>query len=317
MTQQTLATISDHGGEVCVLVRPDGGHLRYVWFQSTAARQRQTVLFLTGYAEFVEKQVDVVGQLIQRGHSVLVLDWRGQGLSSRHCDDPQKGWIDSFDHHLDDLDAVLADCFSGAGGVPQFLVLGHSMGGHLALRFAHRRPALCSRLVLSAPMVDIEMALWQKLLVGWFVDCMILLGQGRRYILAGGPQNAKNRQFDGNPLTAHQGNFERIFQLIDHDPRLAVGAPTYDWVKAARTSIKKLSNPGFAEAITQPVLMVIAGQERIVDNVASQQFLNRLVNGQGLFLEMARHEIMLETDDIRQQFWAAFDAFTKDSCAAD
>jgi alpha-beta hydrolase superfamily lysophospholipase len=32
---------------------------------------------------------------------------------------------------------------------------------------------------------------------------------------------------------------------------------------------------------------------------------------------MARHEIMLETDDIRQQFWAAFDAFIKDSCAAD
>ena len=316
MMTLAAATIADQGGTVQFLQRPDGGQLRYAWFQARTAQSRRPVLFLTGYAEFMEKQLEVIGQLAQRGHSVVLMDWRGQGLSSRHCDDPQKGWIDCFETHLDDLDAMLADCFSATASVPRFLVLGHSMGGHLALRFAHRRPENCDRLVLSAPMIDIRMMLWQKALVGWFVGLMIRLNQGRTYILGGGPQTAKNRRFEGNPLTSDAVRFGRIFELIDGDPRLAVGAPTYDWVQAARASIKKLVSPGFAEAITMPVLMAIAGQDRIVNSTASARLLKRLAQGNGLFLKTARHEVMLECDAIRQLFWAAFDDFTADDLSA-
>ena len=304
----TLPTVADLGGVCDMLERPDGARLRWAWFAPPP--DRPALLILIGYAEFLEKQLDTVAMLRARDMGALIFDWRGQGRSTRACGDPQKGWIDRFETHLDDLDAVLAAAAArDPAARPPWPVLGHSMGGHLALRFAHRRPDACARLVLSAPMIDIRMALWQKALVNWFVDLMIALGQGRRYILAGGPQSDANRRFADNPLTSDPVRFAQIFAFIDRDPALAVGAPTYDWVKAARTSIALTERAGFAEAIDQPVLMVMAGDDRIVETSAAARLLARLPAGEGLILEGARHEVMLEAAALRARFWAAFDAF--------
>ena len=60
-----------------------GLRLRFASWQSVLRERRGTVCIFPGRAEFIEKYFEVVGELRRRGFAVAVLDWRGQGGSSR------------------------------------------------------------------------------------------------------------------------------------------------------------------------------------------------------------------------------------------
>ena len=55
--------------------------------------------------------------------------------------------------------------------------------------------------------------------------------------------------------------------------------------------------------------MLAASDDRIVSSLAIEELAMRLKVGAQLVLRGSRHEILQERDVIRQQFWAAFDAF--------
>ena len=67
--------------------------------------------------------------------------------------------------------------------------------------------------------------------------------------------------------------------------------------------------PAFAATIKQPTLLVTAGRDRVVSNPAIERFAGDLRFGAQIIIAGARHEVLLEDDAIREQFWAAFDAF--------
>ena len=47
----------------------------------------------------------------------------------------------------------------------------------------------------------------------------------------------------------------------------------------------------------------------MVDTLATERFATRLKAGRLIVLPQGEHEILQERDAIREQFWAAFDAF--------
>jgi lysophospholipase len=63
------------------------------------------------------------------------------------------------------------------------------------------------------------------------------------------------------------------------------------------------------EALRAPVLIVAAGHDRVVRTEAAREFARRVPNVSFVAIEESRHEIVCETDWIRAQFLAAFDAF--------
>ena len=52
-----------------------------------------------------------------------------------------------------------------------------------------------------------------------------------------------------------------------------------------------------------------AGMDTIVSTQAIEEFALRLKVGTHVLIPQARHEILQETDELRQRFWAAFDAY--------
>ena len=56
-----------------------------------------------------------------------------------------------------------------------------------------------------------------------------------------------------------------------------------------------------------PVLIVSAGQEQLVDNKSHEVVGDLLPNARRMTIANAKHEILMERDDVRAQFWAAFD----------
>jgi lysophospholipase len=65
----------------------------------------------------------------------------------------------------------------------------------------------------------------------------------------------------------------------------------------------------FPSRIRQPILIVASGSDDLVSTPAIETFAIHLRAGSHVVVPGARHEIMMEQDQFRAQFWAAFDAF--------
>ena len=132
---------------------PDGAELRFARWAPPAGR-KGTVCVFTGRGEQIEKYFETVRDLRDRGFAVAMIDWRGQGHSSRRLRDPRKGYVRDFSDFEVDVETfvqqvVLPDC------PPPFFALAHSMGGAVMLRVAHAGKRWFDRMVLSAPMIDL------------------------------------------------------------------------------------------------------------------------------------------------------------------
>ncbi len=74
---------------------PDGAELRFARWAPPAGR-KGTVCVFTGRGEQIEKYFETVRDLRDRGFAVAMIDWRGQGHSSRRLRDPRKGYVRDF-----------------------------------------------------------------------------------------------------------------------------------------------------------------------------------------------------------------------------
>ena len=286
--------------------------IRWGYAPAAADPLRGTVLFLNGRTEYMEKYAEVIGELGGRGFEVYSCDWRGQGLSGRMLKDSQRGHVNDFEDYLVDLAQLVAIMQRHRAPLP-FVLLGHSMGGHLGLRFIERQPDLFDRAVLSAPMIDIQLPkCLPRRMLRWLVRRGVKRRRTGDYVIGSGGVKARDRRFDGNPLTSDRARFQRNVDLIERDPRLAVGGVTYGWLAAALNSIDHVTAPAFARALTLPMLMVTASADQIVCRGAQEQFCRQAPDCRLMTISGARHELLVETDERRGQFWQAFDRFVAD-----
>lgn len=289
-----------------VVKTPDGVSLRYGRWEPPPGR-KGTVVILQGRAEFIEKYFETVRDLRARGFAVATFDWRGQGLSDRAFADRRKGYVRNFAQYAMDLDTimeqvVLPDC------PPPFFVLGHSMGGAVAIRACHDGRRWFERVVLSAPMLALPPTRFSGM-AGPMARAMRWLGRGGAYIPGGDKQPSGPEDFVGNVLTSDPVRFARNLAIVAEEPDLALGPPTIAWADAALRQMRDFSNPSYAAHIRQPMLLVAAGYDQVVWTPAIEDFGMYLLAGRHLILPGARHEILQEQDQFRAQFWAAFDAF--------
>lgn len=301
-------TIAAAGGTVHWLQAPHGIRLRAAHWPTGP---RGTALLLNGRTEFIEKYLEPVAELQSRGFAVWTLDWRGQGASSRLLPDPVPNHVARFGDHLDDLGLLLdRHVLPRLDGRP-LVLLAHSMGGHLGAHVLARRPELFARAVLSAPMIDfLRPTRLPRRLARLAIQLACLRpGHARRPGAGTSPLPELDRLFDGNPLTTCPERYAADIALLRATPALAVGGATWGWLRAAAASIAALHRPGFAARITLPVLVALAGADRLVDNRASRLFAHGLPLGEVLDVPGAQHELLREHDRHRMPLWAAIDRF--------
>ncbi|MGD2042154.1 MAG: lysophospholipase [Acidimicrobiia bacterium] len=105
------------------------------------------VQIVHGYAEHGGRYGHVANALTARGAVVYADDHLGHGRS-----DGERALITDFDHVVDDLHAVAGEARREHPGLPLVLV-GHSMGGLLAARFAQRWPDEVSGIVFCGAVI--------------------------------------------------------------------------------------------------------------------------------------------------------------------
>jgi lysophospholipase len=294
------------GATVGTVKTADGALLRFARFDPPAGR-KGTLVVLQGRAEFIEKYFEVVHDARARGFAVALLDWRGQGLSERGLANPRKGHVHDFTEYDRDLEAfvkeiVLPDCPA------PYYALGHSMGAAVLIRSVQHGRRWFDRIVLSAQMISLARAAgrpYARLTARFFR----LMGMGGSYIPGGGGTPINTLPFVGNRLTSDPVRYARTSTIIEAEPSLAVGSPTVAWIDSAFRAMTEFADPTYAHRLRQPLLLVAAGQDQIVSTHATGAFAVRLRAGSHLVIPGARHELLMEQDRYREQFWAAFDAF--------
>ena len=284
----------------------DGAALRVARWHP-GAESRGSVVICSGRAEFIEKYFETVRDLLDRRLSVVVFDWRGQGLSARELANPRKGHIDDFSFYERDLDAVVAQALEPFCA-PPFFAIGHSMGAAVLLTQARGGRSPFERLLLTAPMIDLSglrLPKGARLLA----DALDIAGLGGAFIPGGSGDAPMSRPFAGNALTSDENRYRRCAEVIDMEPAVAIGAPTIGWINAAFRCMRQFADVEFPRRTLTPTLVFTAGADTIVDNRAVERFTQFLKAGRMIEIPFARHEILLEKDRFREQFWASFDAF--------
>ncbi|MBZ0218773.1 MAG: alpha/beta hydrolase, partial [Fimbriimonadaceae bacterium] len=115
--------------------------------------------------------------------------------------------------------------------------------------------------------------------------------------------------FPGNLLTSDESRHARAKAIVEAAPQLALGAPTVQWLYAAFRTTDEIAEPDFPESVKIPMLLFDASEDKIVSAHAIEKLASEMRVGAAIMMPGARHEILMENDKIRAQFWAAFDAF--------
>ena len=116
----------------------------HVWPNADA---RYVALIAHGYGEHARRYDHVAERLVKHGAVVYAPDHHGHGRS-----DGERALVDDLEKGVEDLHRVAERAVADHEGLPTVLI-GHSMGGLIAARYAQRFGSGLRALVLSGPAV--------------------------------------------------------------------------------------------------------------------------------------------------------------------
>lgn len=283
---------------------PDGWrHRRFDWAHPAP---RGRILVQGGRADVIEKYLETIAHLHDRGWSVTAFDWRGQGGSGRLSGDPRVGHAASFDPWVADLGAFWRGWRAEGEGAA--MLLAHSMGGHLALRALLDGGIDPQAAVLVAPMIGIRSP------VGVGAGTRV----ARLMTRIGDPARAAWTVRDDARSAGHRQ------QLLTHsverygdeafwyarDPALLLGPPSWAWVLEAFVACTLLQADPRLATLATPILMLVAEADGLVDAQAALRVAAKLPDVQlERFGAESAHEILREDDAVRLRAYRLIDAF--------
>jgi lysophospholipase len=297
------------GGEAEWFTGVDGARLRAALFPAKG-EVRGSIVLSGGRTEAIEKYFETIEDLTGRGYVVLTHDWRGQGLSHRELKDRLAGHASGYQAFLGDYHALLA-AYESRLPKPWFAI-GHSMGGCLTLlALAHGEASRFEGAILSAPMLGLQTGGVPLLIARAMAGFNVMLGRAGRFARsAGAPET-----FENNVLTHDRARYERGKAQILAAPDLGLGGPTWGWLDFAFRATAYLAQGGNLKSVTIPVVIVSAEQDKLVDNDAQRAVAKNLPQGEFINVPGAYHEILMETDTMRNIFLRALDTLLGKSTA--
>ncbi len=290
------------GGAACWVETADGVRLRVAFW---GKGEKGTVLIFPGRTEFIEKYGRTTQDFANRGYATAVIDWRGQGLSDRLAPNRKLGHVEHFTDFQLDVDAMVN--LLKTKGLPEpYYLCAHSMGGTIGLRSLQNGLAV-KRSVFSAPMWGLTIdPVWRPLVQAMAAGSKTV-GLGQEFAPGTGPLNyLQSHDFEDNSLTSSQDSWDYLVGLVNVHPGLEIGGPSIQWLYEALTETKELAGIAAPE---HELLCLIGSDEKVVDRRDVLAYMEKWPNGQVGIVTGARHEILMETPEIRKRAHDMMDAF--------
>ena len=231
------------------------------------------IYLVHGLGEHVGRYDTLGAWLAARGWTLCGHDHHGHGRS-----DGRRGTIPATRDPGDDLEAALETRYD-AGRPP--LLMGHSLGGLVALSCALRHPQRIRGLVLTSPALDPGLGIWQKALVA-------LMSRIAPDLALGNGLDASKLSHDPAVVRAY------LDDPLVHD-RISARLARFI-VDASRRAIEQ------AGTLAVPTLLMYAGDDRLVDPAGSREFARRAPPSLLTVREYPAlwHEILNESEPARR-----------------
>ncbi len=251
--------------------------------------KRFQVVVSHGLGEHSGRYENVVRTLCPMGASLWIHDHRGHGRSQG-----KRGHVDDFNDYVQDLKTLIEIARIDQTDALPFLLLGHSMGGLIALSFVCQYPRNIDGLIVSSPLLGVNKPLPPVLSATARIISMIW------------PTLSFNNKLDPN-FISHDAAEVRAYT---HSKRVH-NRISARWIVRCMLEIERIgSSP---DAIKIPLLMQIAGDDRLVSSSAALAYFDGLTGTDKTLFHYKNlyHEIYNERlpdrekvlDDLRQ--WVA------------
>ncbi len=242
-----MAALPETTGE---FVSPDGIKIFYRQYQAESERARMVLSH--GVGEHSGRYGNVIERVLPKGFSVWAPDHRGHGQSGG-----KRGHVLNFVQYLTDLRLTVELAKKDMPGEMPCFLLGHSMGGLIALDFAQHYPELIDGVVASSPCLGmvIEIPAVKK-----------VLGSFMSYVW---PGMTMGSGLDATKISRD----ENVVSVYKNDPLVhdRVSARFFTELLAAMESVNQQ-----ASALNVPVLMQVAGEDYLVNADSSKHFFEKL-----------------------------------------
>jgi len=271
----------------------DGVEIRYA--ASEAADGRPALVIVDGRTEFIAKYAEILYDLKDLGFSFYIYDHRGQGESSRMLADPQKGYVKHFEDYVEDLHLFLKTVVKGNEHRSVFL-LSHSMGGPVSILLERKYPGEINGMILCSPMLSVNTAPFPKFVAKVLSKAFVLVGMGKRYVIGGGPYK-HDLPFENNDLTDSYARFELNRRLVEDNPKVALGSPTFRWLSEAFSAMDAITSG--VSPLKVPMLLLVGEDDTVVGTKAQKAFCESQKNCSLVVLPKGKHELLMEKDQVR------------------
>jgi lysophospholipase len=209
---------------------------------------RAAVVVVHGLGEHAGRYAEVGGRLASFGISTYALDLRGHGLS-----EGRRGHVPAFDVYLQEVDRFRREVEGLADVRAPLFLLGHSMGGLIALRYLEEYPGRFQGGIISAPWLATAMEVPR-----WKVTAANLLNRVLPALPFRHGLRAEDLSRDGDIVRAYR------------DDPLVHGTIT------PRTFVEISAAMGLAlqrsDRIGRPLLFLLPGADRVVDSGRAEWF---------------------------------------------
>jgi alpha-beta hydrolase superfamily lysophospholipase len=222
---------------------------------------RAMVVIVHGYAEHFGRYGELVTALGEAGYECHLLDLRGHGRS-----EGVRGFVQDFGDYLDDLDLLMERIgeLHSAGGLsiastaaPRRVLLGHSLGGLIALRYVLRRPEAFAAIAVGSPFLHPAVKV-PAFKIGL---ASVISHLAPTYLMDG---EIDSRWLSHDPAVA---------AAYDRDP-LVFKTLSPHWFFAARAAQEEVLER--AGEIRLPALFLLGGADHVADAERSRQVFERL-----------------------------------------
>jgi alpha-beta hydrolase superfamily lysophospholipase len=240
-------------------------------YRPSHGRAARTLLIVHGMAEHVRRYEHIARFIVERGWNLVIPDLRGHGRSGG-----EPTHVRDFRDYVLDLQSVRRHYRLKRR---RTALLGHSMGGLIALRTAQIFPGCAAALVLMSPLLGLNVAIPPLT----FTTGRVLS------VLA--PRTRFRSKLDP---TASTSNLQAIEARLQDPP--VNRTVTARWFFAMRASLRAAWAE--AENVRLPLLLMQSGQDRIVDALASAEWFRSAGSHDKAFhcLEDNLHELHNEPD---------------------
>lgn len=254
--------------------------------------EKAAILISAGRTEAAIKYKELIFDLFNNGYSVYIHDHRGQGQSERMTEDPEMGYIDSFQYYIDDM-KYFYDSILMPGSHDKIFLLAHSMGGAIGMTYIEQNPGDFDAAAFSSPMLGLVPP-----------SCAVVklfLSNEPAYAPSESKYHDDKVKFGKNKLTGSEIRYDRMNAAFAEIPEARLGGASYQWVNSSCEQFGYINK--HIDKIRTPFILFSAENEQIVDTKAHEGFIEKAteleIDCRAYLVENAQHELLIEKDEQR------------------